>query len=261
MPPTPVSGAGPQSPRGRYVRAAHRPPLLRRSGSTTTGIARTARLAGLTRPCVLPLDLMNAPYGWTLNRRAGTSPEAHAVAGGSAVRAVHSRVAGGSGFSVRIQYVEACRQPLDPDAVQGFEECRERIGIGRIEGAADRQATQRGVVDRERLVVVAIELIGHRTQRTLLENDFSLEPGRRLPEVGWLRCRRQHSGNDPDLPAGADVQSDRVPAMCGLRRRERADGHRHRIGRSGMDSKGSAIIVRDRERYLPMIDLHQSLGR
>jgi len=81
------------------------------------------------------------------------------------------------------------------------------------------------------------------------------------------------------------VQSDRESGMCDLRRRERADGHRDLTGHDGDQSrvgpaidielgadrhrtvdpawtrKVSAIIVRDRERHLPMIDLHQSLGR
>ncbi len=87
------------------------------------------------------------------------------------------------------------RETLNADIVQGFEECREGIGIGRIESAADRQATECRVVDGERLIVVAIELIGHRTERTLLE-DLQLEcfakpekwndPGFRVRPLGIL---------------------------------------------------------------------------
>src|SRR6266702_814684 len=75
MRPTPVSAAEPRWPPGPRVPAEHRPPPMPQTGSQTRGIARTAQLAGLTRPCLLPVEMDECfPYGETLNRRAGTSP-------------------------------------------------------------------------------------------------------------------------------------------------------------------------------------------
>src|ERR1700733_6441502 len=69
------------------------------------------------------------------------------------------------------------RQPLDPHATQSSQKSSKGLGIGGIEGAADRQLAQRGVINHKSDRVVAIELVGDFSQRPSLAHDFVLEPG------------------------------------------------------------------------------------